>query len=414
MKHYVSMALSILLTLAIFSCLGGGAGRDTGQPSDAASSNRGHVDGVAAIFDGDRALARDRAIDDARNKLVEKILGATVSGRSVMKDYRLVSLLVESRSRGLVKNETIIDEASDADLYRVTIEGTVEEAVVMNAIEEALNRYGRPRIMVLIREKFEGRSNLPGFTETETVIQDIMGRAGFEFVDARTTRDLMERQKAKMARAMEGRLGEDVQNLLLEDAGAEVIITGTAETHDQTPAIDEYRTGMQLKSAIVRIKAIDAYTGAVLAATSVDAPGMYAEPTVASKKAIEHVMNKALGSNESDRNSFRAGTFVDALIRKFTKAATNRRISILVTGLDYPGLKKLRDGITHRVRGVHKVIDRGRVGSAARIDVYFAGLTSDFVDELKEKESQLGFLFTVPESFPGRVVLTALPADPGG
>jgi hypothetical protein len=399
------------MIFSLLNCGGGESGQrkidtDKTKPSDESQPIRGKAKGVATIFDNDKALARDRALGDARNKLVETVLGSTLSGQSLMKDYELVSIMIESKSYGLVKKEKILGEGSEDTMYWIEIEGTVEPAVVEDAIEDALNRYGKPKFMVLINETFEGKVNMPGFTETEMLIQSNMGNSGFEFVDAQMTQEMMKRQKARMNNAINGQINEDVQNLLLNDIGAEVIIIGTAQTQDQSNAIRGISANLKSKSSIVRIKAIDVYTGKLLGATSENAPGAHTDSETASKKAIENVIKRILGKKD-DSGKFIPGQFLNSIIRSFVKASTHRQINVIITGLDYNGLKKFRGEVSNRIRGVQQVLDKGRVGQAAKLEVYFAGKTNEFIDELKAKEKALGFQFEIPENFPNKVVLNA-------
>lgn len=417
MKKTISILSCLFLLAVALSCGGGKNVKEASsdfsldQKPGSTPATRDRAKGVAAIFDNDRALARDRALNDARNKLVEKVLGSTITGESVMENYELIKHLVQARSYGLVKKEKIIDEHADADLYTVEIEGTVEQAVVEDAIEDALNRYGKPKFMVLIRETFERKMNPPGLTETEILMQERMGEAGFEFVDMQTVQDLMKRQYGRMAKAMSGQVTEDVQELLLNDNGAEVLIIGTAQTKDQSEVLRAYTTQMKSKSAIVRLKAIDMYSGRILATTSRDAPGVHIQSDTASKRAIEAVLKKILGGRDEATGKNIPGPFMEEIIRQFVKSATHRQLSVYITGLDYNGLKKFRNELEHRVRGVQQVLERGRVGGAARVEVIFAGTTAEFIDELKEKADRLGFDVQIPESFPNRITLQAKVID---
>ena len=70
-------------------------------------------------------------------------------------------------------------------------------------------------------------------------------------------------------------------------------------------------------------------------------------------------------------------------------------------------MKKFREEIENRIRGVQQVLEKGRVGRAARVEVYFAGTTAEFVDELKAKADKLGFEFEIPDTFPNRVTIQA-------
>ncbi len=414
MKKMIALSVVIAM-LAILSCAGSGVRTDESKGNGASFEEkrnpgaplRGTARGVAAIFDNDTALARDRALNDARNKLVEKLLGTTVSGQSLVENYQLVSMLIEARSYGLVKNEKILEEGSDGTLYSVELEGTVEPAVVEDAIADALNRYGRPKFMILIKETFDGTMNQPGMTETEILMQDRMSSAGFDFVDVQIVQDLMKRQYGRMSRAMNGQISEDVQNLLLNDAGAEVLIIGTAQTKDQSATLRGLTRNMKSKSAIIRLKAVDVYSGRILAATSKDAPGAHIQSDTASKKAIENVTRMILGGKDESTGKVKTGPFMDEIVKQFVKSATHRQITLFITGLDYDGLKKFRNQVGYRIRGVQQVIDRGRSGKAARLEILFAGTTNEFIDELKAKAERLGFSIEIPENFPNRVTINA-------
>jgi hypothetical protein len=398
------LAAALIISMSFISC---GGGKTTRKSTAKGPTNRGTAQGYATIFDNDKSLARDRASDDAKSKLVRKVLGETIEGRSIMKDYELVANIVEAKSVGLVKDVNILESKQQGNEMFVTIEGTVEPAAVNDAIQAALENYGRPKFMVLINETFDGKRNLPGFTETETIMQEVMGDSGFEFVDAAMTQQMMKRERRRMQNAMAGKVNEDVQQLLLNSAGAEVLILGTATTRDQSGAIRAYAKNMKSKSAIIRVKALDVYTGRILATISRNAPGVHIESSTASKKAIENALKQILGKKNRDTDKFETGKFINSIVKKFVKAASAREINVLITGLDYKGLTKFRNNVSQRIRGVSKVISKGQIGRAARVMVYFAGKTNDFTDELLAKAGNMGFEINIKETFPNKIVMTA-------
>jgi hypothetical protein len=408
MKKGLIFIISFVILTMSFSCTGGKNKKDNTSGGSQSASNRGQETGYATIFDNDTALARDRATDDAKSKLVTKILGETISGTSLMKDFELVSTIVEAKSYGLVKNQKIIKQWQDGGEYFVTIEGTVEAAVVQDAIADALNRYGRPKFMVLIDETINGRKNAPGFTETEMLIQEVMGNSGFQFVDAAMTQQLMQSEKAKMQKAVSGAVAEDVQDLLLGDAGAEVIIVGEAETMAQGSETlkNAGASSMKSRSAIIKLKAIDVYSGAILATTSKQAPGLHIEDVTASKKAIEAALKQILGKTGDD-GKFHPAAFLDTIITKFVKAANGREIKVLITGLDAAELRTFKDQVSNRIRGVKQVIEKGRDGKAARLEVIFAGKSYEFEEELAAKSKNMGFEINVTSSRPSKLIMTA-------
>ncbi len=401
-----SSVFCCLLLTVLLSC-GGEQVRDS-QSDGSSASNTGQATGYATVFDNDLALARDRAIDDAKLKLVRKVLGETINGQSIMKDFELVSEIVTAKSIGLVKNDRIVKQWQDGNEYYVTIEGTVEPAAVEDAIEDILNTYGRPKFLVLVSETFDGKQNSPGFTETELLIQEIMGNSGFQFVDASLTQQLMKRDKSVMASVMNGSVNAEEQDLLLENAGAEVVIMGTVQTADQSNSVSSYSKNLKSKQAVIRLRAVDVYTGNIIASVSKNAPGAHIDEETASKKAIENCLKLVLGRTDPDTGKFRSAQFLDTVTSKFVKAASAREITLIIYGLDYRGLQDFRDRVEKRIRGVSSVTSKGLSEDTARIEVVFAGKTEDFADELLAKGELLGFDIEVKESFPNRLLISAL------
>ncbi len=406
LKKSLAVIFSVLLVVSLSSCQ-----KKTGKAGGAAAGNDmvGEAEGYATIFDNDDALAKDRAIDDAMNKLVKMKLGTSVEGKSVVEDFALVESIVEAKSSGMVKNWSIVKQNKSEGTYFVTIKGEVYAAAVNAAIESTLKNYGRPRFMILIKEKFEGKNNMPGFTVTELSMMEIMDKAGFEFVDAKMTLELLKREKRKMKKAIDGKVGDDVQQLLLDGAGAEVIIIGTAKTMDQSGVMRKFGSAdMKSKQAILNLKAIDVYTGRVLASTSANAPGIHIEPETASKMAIQNCLRKILGGPDDDEGGkFKSGPFMNQITKKFLQSATGRMIMMNIAGLNFTDLTKFRNEVQNRIRGVKKIYTRGQSGKYSKIEVEFAGKTQDLAQELNSKAEKLGFAIEIKEQKPNKIMLTA-------
>lgn len=406
MKRKTVLALvSMIFIFAAVYCGGGSSVRqDASQPGN---DMVGEATGIATIFDNDKALARDRAIDDAMNKLVKSKLGTTVSGREVVQDFALVESLVEASSTGMVKNWNVLKEYPQDNAYFVTIRGEVFPAAVNEAIEATLRNYGRPKFMVLVQETFEGRQNQPGNTVTELTMMEIMGNSGFEFVDSQMTQELMRKERSLMGQAVSGKVGEDVQNMLLDDLGAEVIIIGTAQTSDQSRVMSGYARNMKSKQANIRLRAIDVYTGRILASSAQNAPAVHIDAETASKDAIQRCLRKMLGRVDEDTNKFESGPFLNQITKQFLQSATRRMITMTVAGLNFTDMTKFREQLQGRIRGVNKVYPRGQRGTAARMDVEFAGKTHDFAQELNAKASSIGFEIEILEQKPNRLSIKA-------
>ncbi len=422
MKYKINMSVSALVLISILSCVSSTNVEARRSKSKSGEKMRDEVKGTATIFDDDISLARDRAIDDARNKLVQKVLGATIEGRQMMQNYRLVESEVTEESYGLVKKEKIKKEGKEGNLYYVILEGTVEPAVVKDAIKDALNRYGNPTFMALVVEDFQGRRKYPGDTITDWFIENKfmneLGDSGFKFVDPGRTRQLMKKERAKMMTAMRGQMRTDVMELLLDDVGADVIIVGRTRFTDITAQARKllssgYGASSQSRfiQANVDLKAIDVYTGNVLATASLPTAGkgIHINPEEAMRQAVERTlsMSRMLGKTNEMTNEFEPGSFINNIIRKFTRAATHRQINVTVTGLDYNNLKKFRSNIEYRVRGVKEVQLKGQAGTAAKLEVYFSGKTEAFLDRLTSKANKMKFDIKVVRTYPNKIILQA-------
>ncbi len=407
MKKFLSIVSIILIVALVFSC-GGSGTTQVKKNAKVDDPMFGEDTGIAKIYDDDVALARDRAIDDAMNKLVKQKLGTMISGRALVEDFALVESIVEARSTGMVKDYKIKKEEAKDGHYWVTITGTVYPQAVNDTIQATLENYGRPRFMVLVSETFEGKENMPGLTVTELTMMSIMGNAGFEFVDAAMTQQLLKKERSKMNKAIAGQVTGEVQSLLLDDAGAEVIIVGESKTTDQSGTLIKYNTNMQSKSAIINLKAIDVYTGRILATVSADAPSAHINPDTASKNAIQRCLERTtvLGKKD-DAGVFQSGDFINAISRKFLEAATRRVIMISITGLDSKDLTKFRNELSKRIRGISQIYLRGSAGQTAKIEVQFAGKTEDLADELNGKADAIGFSIDIKEQYPNRITMNA-------
>ena len=403
------LAASIILISGLLSCGGGSSGNGSGTnvvgPDGGKLKNRAKAKGVATIWNNDSALARDRALEDARNKVVEKVLGSNVFGETIVRDYEMVSMAIKSTSFGLVKDERILDEGTlGQNLYHITIEATVEKGVVEGAIQKAIERYGSPKLMVLVKESFLNKRNAPGFTLTGIVIQEKFGDLNFDFVDPGVTKRLVRQKRAVMSRAMKGQIGRDVKDLLLMDNVADIVILGEVKTVDQSASIRKWTKTMFSHRAFVKLKAIDVYTGSVLSTGQARGTGVRINKEEASSLGIEAALSTLVGKKDK-AGKFQAGPFLNRIIKRFTKAATARKISITVTGLDRKGLKTFRNALQQKIRGVSAVTSRGQKGRAANIEVSFAGKTDAFLDDLDEKAENLGFNVKIKSSFPNRATI---------
>ena len=112
------------------------------------------VEGVAAIVKDDIAMARDRAIDDAKRKAVEMVAGSRVQAESITQNYQLVEDRIYARASGFVKQYRILAEHRDQGVYRVRLKAEVDGKSLVEDLSLILKT--RPRVIVMIAEQTSG------------------------------------------------------------------------------------------------------------------------------------------------------------------------------------------------------------------------------------------------------------------
>ena len=165
---------------------------------------------------------------------------------------------------------------------------------------------------------------------------------------------------------------------------------------------------MKSKQAIVNLKAVDVYTGDIIATVSHNAPAIHIDSATASKNAIQACLgsNRVLGKMD-DEGKFAAGNFMNQITRKFLESATRRPIQLRVAGLDNKEMIKFREFLLQRVRGVKKVEVKGQQGKETKLEILFAGKTVDLTDEFTNKASGNGFDIQIVKSYPNKVQMIA-------
>ncbi|HBO84001.1 MAG TPA: hypothetical protein DD641_03325 [Deltaproteobacteria bacterium] len=78
--------------------------------------------GVAAIEQGNTAIARDIALQDALRNAVEQAVGTMIDSETLVESYQVLRDSVYSKSSGYIQKYTMLKEGSTAPtLYEVTV-----------------------------------------------------------------------------------------------------------------------------------------------------------------------------------------------------------------------------------------------------------------------------------------------------
>jgi len=321
------------------------------------------VTGVAAVQNGNLGLAKDEALKDAKRVAVQEVLGSIVSARTDVKNFQLVQQSVTSKTEGLIETFSILSAAATSDTeYQVRIKAKVSTALVTQAIEEVVSSQGKPRMMVIIDESFNGRSDSNKVAQTEIETQFIA--QGFPFVDRSTVERLVARNKRKIASALGG--DNSAARSLGVDAGAEIILVGTSRVKEAGKISGTQMISVQ---ADLNVRVIDINTGKIL--TAGQAHGAY--PHINAESGAVEAVKKAV-------TPLRDKLVTD--IVKLWDINRGNTIALLITGVDYEKLMVLRSELIEKVRGVKAVNPKGSSGKAAKLEVEFEGSSFDLADRL--------------------------------
>src|SRR5207253_2883018 len=112
--------------------------------------------GQAAVLNGDKPAAREKAIDDALRQAVKMAVGTQVQSVTEVQEFQTKMDTVLEHSTGYVKRYEILKEGMDGDVVQVTVRAQVSLAALdkdLEALGLLMARKNFPRTMVLIAEQ---------------------------------------------------------------------------------------------------------------------------------------------------------------------------------------------------------------------------------------------------------------------
>ena len=331
------------------------------------------TDGTASIMNGDKAMARDVATQDALRNAVEQVTGAVISSNTIVENAMVVEDNIYSKAKGYIKSYSILSEGeADGGLtYNVKVKALVRSGAIKEDMADIIRGAGNPKLMVLITESNVGSSAIGGIDAqlgtAENTIIEAMRNKGFDFVDPETAEKSIRRDKALAA------LDGDAQAAAFigERAGAEVIITGKSFAKEATVANDMLG-GMKSIQATVSVKAFNTDDGRILVSKVETGRAVHIEEIVGGTKAIEQASQKL------------ADYMAEEIVKKFARGGNT--VTLNVTGAsNYDLYQELINVLKYEVRGVKAVNDREITGNTGLVEVETKFNSSQLAQEMLYK-----------------------------
>lgn len=228
-------------------------------------------------------LSKDDAIKDGKKKAAEEVF-VKVYSQSETKDFELVKNTVLTRSAGFVQSYKIIGtNITEDDVYEIKMSVVILRnplddtwGVVTNLMKDM----GRPRIMVVIREKVDGKWQDTSTVETRVV--RALKTAGFALVEESQIKAI---EKKELDAAIAGDKPGKVQ-AIAQKFGAPIFITGVATAEGGKKMIYGMEKWYYEGDANIKIYRSD--TGEIMQALpGKSTPGVQRTARAAGKQALD-------------------------------------------------------------------------------------------------------------------------------
>ena len=341
------------------------------------------VTGIGAIVAGDRAKARDDAIQDALRKSVEQAVGILITSETVVENIQTLSDRIYGKTVGYIQRYTVVPGSEQVQSGAIEI--AVNAVVLMGTLEEDLEATAllllglkRPRIMVVFEENPNGADAdktllTASVGVAEATMRDALLAKGFDVVDQETVKRASTRDKTLAATS--GDLSAAVA--LGRQFASDVIITGRVTA---TQAVLDEETakllaGMKSCQASVTAAAIRVGSGVLIA---------QAMPT---QGRAAHI-NPVTAGTQATRKATTA--LADSLVKKILirwqmEQTNTTLIRLVVQKVSFMQLRDLKTGLQSVIRGVKTVYQREYANNVAILDVEIAGTAEDLAEELVSK-----------------------------
>ncbi|TWT43815.1 hypothetical protein RAS1_02150 [Phycisphaerae bacterium RAS1] len=334
------------ITMLLFISVGCVAQQPGSTPPAGAASTAAPSDEPKAVRVTAEGLSRDDAVKQALRKALEEGAELQIAAFSSVENYMLMRQTIYSRAAGLVSDYRVLEEKEIAGgSWRVTVEAVVRPSVVAAAwgeVQNVLDQIGRPKIMVWIDEKIDGRVQEDSVVQTR--LQQLFVKSGFDMVD-RTAIDEIRRREVADAR--------DEKNhaklaALAKNAGAHLLIRGSANA-DAAGREDLYGILAAFYNCDVQARVYYTDTGRLLASESIPAVrrGVRSQKEHSPQAARAALIAATFPERENDIQTTALGMrLFNAVMEQWsTQITAGGEILLEVEGVEFKNYLKLKSAL---------------------------------------------------------------------
>lgn len=143
--------------------------------------------GVSFFEEGRVAIAREKALDEAKRAAIEQAVGTRIESRTVIENFQVSRDQVFSHATGYLKNMEIVSEQkTDLGTYEVEISAEVEIAALVNDLDRFKKILGwqkNPRVSILVDSDLD-KAYVPVARKTASRLGRRLKSEGFRVFDA--------------------------------------------------------------------------------------------------------------------------------------------------------------------------------------------------------------------------------------
>jgi len=340
------------------------------------------AEGMGAIINNNKTMARDNAIEDALRKAVEQAVGTLVSSETMVENFQILSDRIYTKTEGYIQNYRIISEVPMDNIYKVIIEATVTSGNLkedLAAVGVLMARKHKPSVILLIAEQNIGREHFrywwghhvseADLSITETVFMEKLEEKSFNVIDHAAKSGNMKVSKAYRVASLDNNVAVSLGN----QYDAEVVIVGKA--------IAKYIgnvVGSSMKSCQANISArvVRTDNGAVVASGTAHGAAVHIDQITAGSEALKKAASDLISQ------------LMEQIVSAWGKEVGGTTlVRMTINGISgYHDFLKLKNVLKKEVRGVKGIHQRSMTAGVAKLDVEVKGDGQSLADGLAVKD----------------------------
>ncbi len=372
--------LRLMIAAALVLALGASASQASAQQQIPQEGKEVVITGIGSIIAGDKAKARDDAVDNALRNAVQQVVGTHVESETLTDNFMLVEDRILTQTTGYISRYEVINEMEESDQITVTVRAVVKESDLVSDLEAIgllLAQKDYPRLLVLVDEQVfvdeGGEERAPTTIDnqtTATALMELLSPNGFRFVDPAIVRASTESNV--LMSALEGNAALAVQ--IGRDHQAEVVVLGKTVAKRGTAA-QRMLGSMVSMQASVNLQAYRADTGEHIAAAQETQAQLGGGAIDASQRAIRRAMDR-LGPR-----------LEEMILEVWRREVTSGQVVelVIINELGFADVRSFVQLLPYYVRGAQDVTRKSYAARLATLELRFRGGGMALADELSSK-----------------------------